>query len=192
VPAAIFGLNFSYELPIGKGKQFLKSSSRLVDSVLGGWTVTGFMRYSSGQALQIWAINPFAGTLGYSSFIPMANANYNGGSVYKKTDLSNWDPFTDAYLNSSAFASPGLFAFGNTSRYLDWARGPWTKSESLSLLKAVDISERIKFRLGADFVNPFNIVRWGNPSTMVGTPTFGQITTTQGSRKIQIHMGLDF
>jgi trimeric autotransporter adhesin len=36
VPAAIFGLNFSYDLPFGKGKRFLASASRLVDSILGG------------------------------------------------------------------------------------------------------------------------------------------------------------
>jgi len=192
VPAAIFGLNLSYDLPFGKGKRFLTSASRLVDSVLGGWTVTGFMRYQSGSALQMWAINPFAATLGYSSFIPQVNANYTGKPVYMKTDLSNWDPMNDRYLNSAAFESPALFSFGNTARYLDWARGPWMESESLSFLKVIAISERVNFRLGADFINPFNIVRWGNPSTMVGIPTFGQITTTQGSRKIQINMALDF
>jgi hypothetical protein len=192
VPAAIFGLNFSYELPFGKGKRFMASAPRFVDSVLGGWTVSGFMRYQSGSALQIWAINPFASILGYSSFIPMAYANYNGKPVYQKTDFGNWEPINDRYLNSAAFESPALFSFGNTARYLDWARGPWMKSESLSLLKNVSITERVKFRLGADFVNPFNIVRWGNPSTMVGIPTFGQITTTQGSRKIQINMALNF
>jgi hypothetical protein len=192
VPPAIFGLNLSYDLPFGKGKRFLTSASRLVDSVLGGWTVTGFMRYQSGSALQMWAINPFAATLGYSSFIPQVNANYTGKPVYMKTDLSNWDPMNDRYLNSAAFESPALFSFGNTARYLDWARGPWMKSESLSFLKVIAVTERVNFRLGADFINPFNIVRWGNPSTMVGIPTFGQITTTQGSRKIQINMALDF
>ena len=122
----------------------------------------------------------------------MVNANYNGKPVYKKKDLSNWNPRADVYLNPEAFTSPAFFTFGNTARYLDWARGPWMKSESLSVSKAIAISERFNFRLGADFVNPFNIVRWGNPSTMVGVPTFGQITTTQGSRKIQINMALDF
>lgn len=67
-----------------------------------------------------------------------------------------------------------------------------TQSESLSFLKSVDISERVKFNLSADLINPFNIVRWGNPSTLVGLPTFGQITTTQGARQIQINVGLSF
>lgn len=192
VPAAIFGLNFSYDLPVGKGRHFLSSASSLVDGILGGWTVTGFFRYQSGTALQIWAINPFASILGYSSFIPMAYANYTGKPVYKKTDFSNWDPINDRYLNPEAFTSPDLFTFGNTARYLDWARGPWMKSESLSVSKVIAVREQVRFRLGADFVNPFNIVRWGNPSTMVGVPTFGQITTTQGSRKVQINMELSF
>jgi hypothetical protein len=192
VPAAIFGLNFSYDLPFGKGKHFLASASRLVDSVLGGWTVTGFMRYQSGSALQVWGINPFAGLLGYSSFIPMVYANYTGKPVYGKTDFSNWDYINDRYLNPEAFTSPALFTFGNTARYLDWARGPWMKSESLSIAKTIPIREQVDFRLGADFVNPFNIVRWGNPSTMVGPPTFGQITATQGARKVQINMELNF
>jgi hypothetical protein len=193
VPAAIFGLNLSYDLPFGKGKRFLGSASRLVDSVLGGWTVTGFMRYQSGSALQIWAINPFASLLGYSSFIPMAYANYTGKPVYQKTDFGHWDYQKDRYLNPEAFTSPDLFTFGNTARYLDWARGPWMKSESFSVSKAVAVTERVNFRLGADFVNPFNIVRWGNPSTLTSVPTtFGQITTTQGSRKVQINMELSF
>jgi hypothetical protein len=193
VPAAIFGLNFSYDLPFGKGRHFLKSASRLVDSVLGGWTVTGFMRYQSGSALQIWAINPFASVLGYSSFIPSVYANYTGKPVYRKTDFSHWDPDNDRYLNPEAFTSPDFFTFGNTARYLDWARGPWLKSESLSISKAIAIREDVKFRLGADFVNPFNIVRWGNPSTLVNDPMhFGTIQTTQGARKIQIDIGLDF
>jgi hypothetical protein len=192
VPAAIFGLNFSYDLPFGKGKHYLRSASKLVDGVLGGWTVTGFMRYQSGSALQIWGINPFAGTLGYSSFIPMVNANYTGKPVYKKTNFSNWNPYSDVYLNPEAFTSPAFFTFGNTARYLDWARGPSMKSESLSISKSMAITERVRFQLSADFINPFNIVRWGNPSTMVGVPTFGQITTTQGSRKVQINMGLNF
>jgi hypothetical protein len=59
-------------------------------------------------------------------------------------------------------------------------------------LKSIAITERAKFTLGADLINPFNIVRWGSPSTTVGLPTFGQITTTQGSRKIQINVALDF
>jgi len=192
VSAATFGANFSYELPFGKGKQFLKSASRLTDSVLGGWTVSGFLRYQSGAALQIWAINPFASTFGYSEFAPAVYANYVGGSAYEKTDMSNWNPYADVYLNPAAFQSPALFAFGNTARYLTWVRAPWLKSESLSIRKGFPIAEKVTFSLGADFVNPFNIVRWGSPATLVGIPTFGTITSTQGARTIQLNAIVKF
>jgi hypothetical protein len=198
VPAAIFGLNFSYDLPFGKGKRFLASAPKLADIILGGWNVTGFMRYESGAALQITGFNFFNTVLGYGfppplNGIPLAYANYNAGKpVYKKKDFSHFEPTNDRYLNSEAFAGPAAFTFGNTARYLDWVRGPSLKSESISFLKTIDISERVKFTLGADFVNPFNIVRWGNPATLVGTPDFGRITSTQGSRQVQINMKLDF
>jgi hypothetical protein len=198
VPAAIFGLNFSYDLPFGKGKHFLRTAPKLVDSILGGWNVTGFMRYVSGSALQVTGFSFFNSTFGYGyppplNGIPFANANYNAGkSVYGKKDFSHWNYLTDRYLNSEAFSGPASFTFGNTARYLDWVRSPWSKSESLSFLKSVAITERAKFTLGVDFVNPFNIVRWGSPATTVGLPTFGQITSTQGSRKAQINMKLDF
>ncbi len=195
MPAAIFGLNFSYDLPFGKGRHFLRSASKLVDSILGGWNVTGFMRYQSGTALQITAFNFFATTLGYASpplNLPFEYANYTGKPVYGKTDFSNWDYVNDRYLNTEAFAAPAPFTFGNTARYLDWVRGPWSKSESLSFLKSIAVSERVNFTLGADFVNPFNIVRWGNPATLVGLPTFGQITSTQSARQVQINVKLDF
>ena len=198
VPAAIFGLNFSYDLPFGKNRRFLASAPKLVDSILGGWNVTGFMRYQSGAPLQITGFNFFNSVLGYGfppplNGIPLTYANYiEGEPVYKKTDFSNWDYVNDRYLNSEAFASPDSFTFGNTARYLDWVRGPWTKTESISFLKTIAVTERVKFTLGADFVNPFNIVRWGSPDTLAGLPTFGQITTTQGSRQVQINMKLDF
>jgi len=192
VPAATFGANFSYELPFGKGRQFLRSASRLTDGILGGWTLSGFLRYQSGSALQVWAINPFASAFGYSQFAPSVYANYAGGSAYKKTDMSNWNPYADQYLNSAAFQSPALFAFGNTARYLSWARAPWLKSESLSIRKGFPIAERFKLSLGADFINPFNIVRWGAPGTLVSIPTFGMITATQGSRTVQLNAELKF
>jgi hypothetical protein len=150
------------------------------------------MRYQSGTALQIWAINPFSSAFGYSAFAPAVYANYTGEPVYDKKDLSNWNPYSDTYLNPDAFASPDLFTYGNTARYLDWARGPWQNSESLSISKTIDITERANFQLGADFINPFNIVRWGNPSNLAGIPTFGMITSTQGSRSIQINMEVNF
>ena len=46
------------------------------------------------------------------------------------------------------------------------------------------IHERVKFDLGDDFVNPFKIVRWADPTGsawIAGLQVFGAVTGTQGT-----------
>ncbi len=38
-----------YELPFGHGRQFVSSASGLLDSIIGGWQMTGLMRLTSGM-----------------------------------------------------------------------------------------------------------------------------------------------
>jgi hypothetical protein len=171
------------------------------DFVLGGWTVSGSLRYTSGNAMQINAFNFFASTLGYNTSVlglPFEFANYVGGNPHG-TWSGKFNPkrpntaFGDSYLNASAFSSPAPFTFGNTAPYLSWVRGFTQGSEALEIQKTISIRERLKFDFGADFVNPFNIVRWANPSTLVGTPTFGTVSGTQGTpRQIQINGKINF
>jgi hypothetical protein len=164
----------------------------VVDGVLGGWTVSGSFRYTSGAALQIDAINPFAGNFGYSTLAPYEYANYVGGNPHG-TWSGKFDPAKNKYLNSNAFASPALFTFGNTKEYNSWIRGFVHGSEALELSKSVPIHKQLKFDLSADLVNPFNITRWADPATLAGTPTFGAVTGIQGSaRQIQINGSIHF
>jgi len=191
-PAATFSASWSYELPVGKSRPFLKNASRFTDAVLGGWKLSGSLRYQSGAALEINAINPFASTLGYSSLAPFEYANYSGAPVYS-TYSGGFDPNKDTYLNPAAFTSPALFSFGNTARYNSWVRGFWQNSEALELGKTFSVSERLKVDFSADFINPFNIVRWADPSTLAGIPTFGTVTNIQGTpRTIQLNGAMRF
>jgi len=191
-PPVIFGTSLSYQLPVGKGRSFMNHAPAIADGLLGGWTVSGSFRYTSGAALQINGVNPFAGNLGYSTLAPFAYANYLGGKPHGKWS-GKFNPATDKYLNKDAFAAPALFTLGNTSQYLSWVRGFTHGSEALELSKTIPIHERVTFDLSADFVNPFNITRWGDPSTLAGVPTFGTVTSTQTSaRQIQINGAVHF
>jgi len=191
-PAVIFGSSFSYQLPVGRGRSFMKHAPAVADVVLGGWTISGSLRYTSGAALQIDGFNFFAGNLGYSSLAPYAYANYLGGKA-RGTWSGKFKPETDKYLNPAAFAAPAAFTFGNTQQYNSWIRGFTHGSEALELSKSIPIHERLKFDLSADFVNPFNITRWGDPATVAGVPTFGVVTSTQtNARQIQINGALRF
>jgi hypothetical protein len=192
-PAAIFGTSFSYQLPLGKGRTFMNNAPAAVDTVIGGWTVSGSLRYTSGAAMQIEAFNFFASNLGYNVFgAPIEYANYVGGSPYAKRS-GKFDPYKDVYLNSAAFSQPASFTFGNTQEYNSWVRGFNQGSEALAVAKTIQIHERLKFDIGADFVNPFNIVRWADPGNLLGGGTFGKVSATQGNpRQIQIDAKVSF
>ena len=45
--------NFIYPLPFGNGRQFAAGVNRAVDAVIGGWTLAGIVRWSSGLPFSI-------------------------------------------------------------------------------------------------------------------------------------------
>jgi hypothetical protein len=194
-PASIFGTSFSYQLPVGKGRKFMSSAPAVADSILGGWTVSGSLRYTSGAALQIDAYNFFSSNLGYNTAtygLPYSYANYVGGNPHA-TWSGKFNPAKDVYLNESAFATPASFTLGNTKQYNSWIRGFSQGSEAIEVGKTIPIHDRLNFELKGDFVNPFNIVRWSDPSTVVGSGTFGVVSDIQGNaRQIQISGALHF
>ena len=47
----VFQATYVYELPVGRGREFLGHSSRIVNGILGGWNTTGIWRLSGGRPL---------------------------------------------------------------------------------------------------------------------------------------------
>jgi hypothetical protein len=185
-PPHVFVASGSYELPFGPGKKFLSQNAAL-GRVLGGLQIAAYCRYTDGLALAITGGNGIS-ALGY----PNIRANYVGGDPYKVTDPRSFDPARDLYLNSAAFVTPSTFALGNTARLLDWVRGFSGKSESLSLAKRIPIKERLKAVVRADATNPFNFVRWNNPTTSITSSNFGKVTGAAGGRTIQLNATVEF
>jgi hypothetical protein len=185
-PPHVFVASGSYELPFGPGKKFLSQNAAL-GRVVGGLQITAYCRYTDGLAMAITGGNGIS-ALGY----PNIRANYIGGDPYKVTDPRSFDPARDLYLNSAAFATPSTFALGNTARLLDWVRGFSGKSESLSIAKRIPIKERLRAVVRADATNPFNFVRWSNPTTSVTSSNFGKVTGAAGGRTIQLNATVEF
>ena len=44
----IANVNAIWDIPIGRGRTWLRDSNRVVDALLGGWTITSIYRYNSG------------------------------------------------------------------------------------------------------------------------------------------------
>ncbi len=177
---------FLYELPFGKGRMFFNSTNNLTDRVIGGWELSGVLVFQSGPFMTVSTNSDPSGT-GYNLF------NANGGRADR---VSGTSPYAgqsiNAWINQSAYADPGnnIGRFGNASQ--GDVVGPGSQIVSLSLLKRIPITERIRFQFGAQVANLFNHPNYAPPSNLtVGVPAFGQITSQQsaeggGPRSMQL------
>ncbi|HWQ54011.1 MAG TPA: TonB-dependent receptor, partial [Bryobacteraceae bacterium] len=82
---AVFMAN--YDLPFGKGKRFLGSSGRLIDTLIGGWSVSGIEKYVTGNLLQLGSTtnNTNIGT-------QIQKANLTGKTIRTGVNRGDLDP----------------------------------------------------------------------------------------------------
>ena len=187
-PPWVFGASWVYELPVGRERRFLRGAPSAVSAVVGGWQIAGSVRYQSGAALAITSNNNL-GPLGYQ--IKYAD-RVEGVDVYRDA-RDGFDPATDRYLNSAAFAVPGAFALGNTGGPLAYVRGFAQKSESISISKQAQLAGSHRIGVGLDITNPFNFVRWNDPNPNISAgPAFGSVTGTQPGRTMQVNVSYSF
>ena len=134
-------MGFLYELPVGSGKMFLNNESVLA-KIIGGWQLSGILRYTSGATLGVSATqaNPVyrggatAEGIGGSTAIPQT-ADIVAG-VPMMLDTKDFDPRADRYLNAAAFAQPTA-AFGSSMLTIDGLRGFASLNEDLALAKTI-------------------------------------------------------
>jgi hypothetical protein len=182
-----FKVSATYELPFGKGKSFLKSDSKLVNGFVGGWQLVFFFERASGTPLSVSPSNTL-GTYGLGK-----RANLNAGvPLTLNTSMGSFDPAKDKYINPAAFSSPATYALGNVPTSMDWLPGWGIHSESASVNKNIRVHEKLVVKLGGDFQNPFNLVRWTNPVTSLTASNFGMVTGSQPGRRVQLTCNIEF
>jgi hypothetical protein len=187
-PEWIVGGSWAYELPFGRDRRYLSTPSPVLSAIVSGWQIAGSVRYASGLPLVITTGNNLA-PLGYA--IKYAN-RVEGVDVYRD-ERDGFDPATDRYLSSAAFAVPAAFALGDTAGPLDYVRGFAQKSESISLSKQVAFGGSRRLLVGFDVVNPFNFVRWNDPNTNIAAGgLFGSVSGTQPGRTMQANVTLTY
>ena len=153
-------LTWIYELPFGKGKHFLNSSNRLVDAVIGGWSLQGFNSNMSGEP---FSITSGAKTANYGS---NSRAIINGSSLPDDSlHASTLGPVF--FNNASAFS---LAPAGSTGMGRNMFQGPgfWDMDGAIS--KTFSATERIKLTFRAEAFNALNHANFRKlGSTSVGS-----------------------
>jgi Carboxypeptidase regulatory-like domain/TonB-dependent Receptor Plug Domain len=182
----VFQAQAVYELPFGQGRMFGGNVSRLMDVLIGGWTLSGQFVAQSGRPMTV-----YAGAFTLSNIV-QTPANCDGcssdfGSVHEEVDSAG-----DALVwyftpeERAKFSIPAAGEFSNVGR--NFFRGPGGYYLNLSLAKRTRIVGDQILEIRADSTNVLNNPTFGFPTLTQNSATFGRIRNTviSGSRKIML------
>ena len=124
--------------------------------VLGGWNLSGILRYESGRPMTITMTNDLGGLL----FNTQKRPNQVGEGM---ADFGDFDPFDDRYYNPAGWADPGPLQFGNAPERDGEVRGFRNYSEDINIFKVFPFSDQKKLRFEAQIGNLFNRTIYCNP-----------------------------
>jgi hypothetical protein len=167
--------NFLYELPFGKGKRW--ATKGVERWIAGGWTLTGITTLSTGR--------PYNVTLstGVNNGAP-SWPNRIGPGTLDNPDRARW-------FNQNDFVAPSPNTYGNVARGVLY--GPGQASLDVSFVKNNRIRERYNVQFRLDTFNLTNTPFFGFPNAAIGSPTVGQITTTNSdSRDLQFALKFEW
>jgi hypothetical protein len=185
-----FVLSYIYQLPFGRTKHWLNQGG-VGSALLSNWQINGITTFGSGSPVGITQACNRANT-NQGSMRPdlVGNPNDLPSGRSRGQKVAEWFD-TSAFLNYCPGPN-GPFNFGNAGWNI--VTGPGTNNWDFSLYRSFPIkgeSKRVEFR--AEFFNLFNHPDFGQPGSTAGTPTFGEISSTNfDNREIQFGLKLYF
>ena len=141
----------TYELPFGKGRQFLSTAPRALDAIVGGWKITPVFQYISGD------------------FPQFGNLIVTGNPC-----LSN--PTPGAWFNTSVFQPipANTYVLRTNPLQYNCLTGPHFWDVDTSLSKQFHITEKFRAELKMTAYNTLNNLNRGDPDTSVYDANFGK------------------
>ncbi|MGH9761002.1 MAG: TonB-dependent receptor, partial [Blastocatellia bacterium] len=163
-----FVLSAIYELPF-RGNRWVQ-----------GWQVAAIIQSQSGNPVNIVT----------------TNSTVNGVAGTLRPDVTGPIDIIgspDRWFDTSVFVP--VAGFGNLGRNV--VIGPGFNNTDFSIIENTRLNERIKAQFRAEFFDLFNHANFGQPGNVVGTPSFGRITSTRfptgesgSSRQVQFALKL--
>ncbi len=150
---------FVYDLPFGHNKRFLNKGGAL-DKVVGGFQISPIYRYSRGIPFFIRDNGNCMSYVGgcIPGLIPGVNPFLQDPNHFNPFK-GGLDPSLNPLLNVNAFEPYSSFAtigYSGYGRRISNLRGPNFKELDFSLTKNTKITERVTFKLSANFFNALN------------------------------------
>jgi hypothetical protein len=211
----VFHFSGGYQLPFGKGKHFMTSSSGLTDKLVGGWSINWSTAFQGGQPITLTC--PTATTSGTACGALFTGQPLRLGLHTDSNKLLSY------FGNPAAFTQPcalgpnsvpipnsptgcnsltGLGALGGLTQ----VEGPGFNRVDFSIFKDLTLTERFRLQFRAEFFNianhpNFNAPNFGGNGVVAisgsgnyNSSTFGEIGSTRDApydpRQIQFALKL--
>jgi hypothetical protein len=190
----IFKGQISWQLPFGQGRKFLSGAGTVWGAFLGGWEITGLLRYNSGNPLAVYPDVWYPGWEGavYADCNPAVDLSRQFDS--KKFNPGKQEDPGNRYFNPAAFSNPQNHKLGNGDRRYTRLRGFGYAGEDIGILKHFRLRDKAVLQLRAEFLNLFNRHSFLDPNTYLGNmETFGNVTAATGiPRVVQVGVRLNW
>ncbi len=187
----VFHLSGSYDIPVGKGRQYLANSNGLVDALIGGWSTNWILTLENGQPGTVPCVISTTSGFGCDALLVPGNSVYAANR-----SVNDW-------LNPAAFASPPVAASVGQTNYAVLGGGPTQflgpgyHRLDFSLFKNFRTTEKTHLEFRAEVFNLSNTPNFSAPgfggngvSAAPGaldytSSTFGTINSTRDGQNDQ-------
>ena len=168
-----------WTLPFGHGQRWGSSSSGVVQTLLGGWNLSGVTALDSGA--------PFSPMVNNTASV---NADFNGVRADIVGNPSVANQSAALWFNPAAYTDPQQpYRDGTAAK--NSLVGPALYSFDLSLDKTFTIAEGKTLEFRWSNFNAFNIDNYGQPNNTIDVSGAGQITYSQIPMR-RMQFGLHF
>ena len=196
-------LNYSYELPFGRGRQFISNGDsfgyKVLNEVVGGWNIAGVTTWNPKGTPVIMPTVPGGQTVPGAA---LRESLAPGVKVVKTTNYSsalmdangNFINQNQSLLNTSAFVRTPDFGLSNAPFVFPNVRNPGSFFTDLTLLKKFPISAEGSryFEIRLEAQNIFNHANFNQIDNNMSDATFGGVKGKTGQRIMQVGARLFF
>jgi hypothetical protein len=185
-----FAGSFDYELPFGRGKQFLSGAHGFTNQLIGGWELTGIVTLRSGLPF-----TPTISTDTANTGVGSQRPNVTGAPLIVGTPTCWFYTSANSACVSQApgavnsFAVPATYTYGNGGRNMLRADG--LKQVDFTVIKIFPFTESKQLQFRAEMFNILNHPTFAAPATAINNSSAGQVSSTLNAARI-IQLALKF
>ena len=168
-----------WDLPVGRNRA--RRATGILGALANDWSVAVIATVQSGTPVAVTQTTNFNSFAGFGTQRP---------NLVGDPTLPAGERTPARWFNTAAFAVAPIFTLGSASR--NPVRGPGYRNVDLAVSRRVPVGSTGALELRVETFNLLNRPPFGNPNAVMGTASFGTITTAGDPRVVQLAVRMHF